>query len=86
MEDTAHTYPYHESLFPSLTPPFSESQLAVFLSLGVLYTFPPQWRILLLKWRENSVRHTIVVYLFRPLWGYLSVKSRASLLEGKANP
>lgn len=69
MEDTAHTYPYHKSLFPCLTPPFSESQLAVSLSLGVLYTFPPQWRILLLKWRENSVRYTIVVYLFRPLWG-----------------
>lgn len=60
MEDTAHVHPHHESLFPSLTP-FSESQLAASLSLGVSYTFPPQWRILLLKWRENSFRHTIVV-------------------------
>lgn len=60
MEDTAHTHPHHESLFPSLTP-FSESQLAASLFLGVLYTFPPQRRILLLKWRENSFRHTIVV-------------------------
>ena len=85
MEDIAHTYPYHESLFPSLTPPFSESQLAMFLSLGVLYTFSPSMEDSPFK-MENSVRHTIVVYLFRPLWGYLSVKSRASLLEGKANP